>query len=697
MAKDFLLEIGVEELPARFLGSALIQLHDLIDKTMLENRLAYQEVITCGTPRRMTVYVRGVAEKQESLSQEVKGPAVKVAFNAAGEPTRAALGFAKSNGVQVNDLVRKSIGPVDYVFAIKKEEGQPAAVILSKIAPALITGLHFPKPMRWADVDMRFARPIRWLLCLYGSSVVTFELADLQTDRFTYGHRFLSSGKLEVPEAGSYFEIMRHACVIVEVSERKEIIQRQITEAALGEGGQVEIDTELLDEVTNIVEYPTALCGSFDEDFLQLPEEVLITPMREHQRYFPVRAQDGRLMPRFVAVSNNATNNISLNIIRAGNEKVLRARLSDAAFFWQEDLKTPLVDKVEELKKVVFQESLGTVYEKVQRITILADFISTRLGATVEEQGDTTRAAYLAKADLLSNMVYEFPELQGIMGREYAIRFHEPQPVALAIYEHYLPRFAGDDLPETLPGKVLSIADKMDTLVGCFAVGIQPTGSQDPYALRRQALGVCNIIIDGALDISLDDIIEQACNGYAGRVEMKLTPEQVLAEMKEFFRQRLRGLLIDQGAPYDTVDAVLAAGFSDIASVWMRVRALDQFRKNPAFEDLLTAFTRVNNLSKKSEHDQVNPALFEAETEKELYHSYQEVSKVAVAKIDLREYGASLSLISQLQKPVDRFFNEVMVMVENDQVKHNRLALLKKIADFIGSVADFSKIVTHNK
>ncbi len=697
MARDFLLEIGVEELPARFLDPALAQLHKLTGQVLQDNRLGYGKITTCGTPRRITVFVHAVEENQQSLMQEVKGPAVKVAFNGAGEPTRAALGFAKSNGLGVEELVRKSVGPVEYVFAIKQETGRPAAEVLEELVPVLIGGLHFPKPMRWGDLDMRFARPIRWLLCLFGGDVLPFNLAGLHADRYTYGHRFLSNGQLVVSEANEYFEVMRRAHVLVEVNERRETIRRQIIEAAAREGGQVEIDAGLLDEVTNIVEYPTALCGSFDKDYLQMPEEVLITPMREHQRYFPVRGTDGRLLSRFVAVSNSGSDEESINIIRAGNEKVLRARLSDAAFFWQEDLKTNLADRVEGLKKVVFQESLGTVYEKVQRITSLADLVANRLGAGLQDKRDTARAAYLAKSDLLTNMVYEFPELQGIMGREYALRQDELPAVARAIYEHYLPRFAGDELPETLPGQVLSIADKADTIVGCYSLGIMPTGSQDPYALRRQALGICNIILDGELVLSMKEIIAQAYKGYVGRVQMKLSLEQVAGELEEFFRQRLRGLFIDRGLSYDTVDAVLAAGIDDLSGTWLRGQALERFRSDSAFDALLTAFTRAHNLAKKVTGDSVDPTLFESVAERELYQSFQSVSASVIAPINDRAYGTALSLIAQLQKPVDRFFSDVMVMVDDERVRDNRLALLKKIAAFISSLADLNKIVISNK
>ncbi|WP_027365429.1 glycine--tRNA ligase subunit beta [Desulfotruncus alcoholivorax] len=695
MARDFLLEIGVEELPARFIAPSLEQMRELAGKALRDSRIAYKEIKTYGTPRRIAILITGVAESQEPLIQEVKGPAVKVAFNAAGEPTRAARGFAKSQGVQVEDLVRKSVGPVEYVFAIKKEEGGETYAVLTAIALNLIEGLHFPKPMRWGDLEIRFARPIRWLLCLYGKDVVKFEFAGLQSDRYTMGHRFLSHGKVALADAGSYSRVLEEVFVIAGINERKEKIRSQIEQVATEKGGRPETNEDLLDEVTNLVEYPTALCGSFDERYLEMPEEVLVTPMREHQRYFPVRGSDNRLLPLFVAVSNGGTSNV--DIVRAGNEKVLRARLSDAAFFWQEDLKAPLEDKVDGLKKVIFQESLGTIYEKVQRITSLADYICGRLGATPQERSDLIRAARLAKADLLTNMVYEFPELQGIMGREYARRFNEPEGVALAIYEHYLPRFAGDDLPETLPGKVLSIADKMDTLAGCFGIGIQPTGSQDPYALRRQALGVCNIILDAGLTLSLTEMIEHAYKSYLDRVKMKLGVDRVTTELGEFFRQRLRVLFIERGLPYDTVDAVLAPGYDDFYDTWLRGRALHQFRSEPAFDALLTAFTRAFNLSKNTESDRVDPVLFETEVEKDLYAAFNKVSKAAGDSLKARDYSMAFSLIAGLQKPVDRFFEDVMVMVEDRRVRDNRLALLKNIADFIGKVADLSKLVVQNK
>lgn len=694
MARDFLLEIGVEEMPARFLNPALEQLKNQAGKAFDENRLKFEEIHTMGTPRRVALFVRGLAEKQESLTREVKGPAVKVAFKD-GKPTRAVEGFAGSQGVSIDDLITKPVGHVDYVFAVKKEEGRSAIELLAGIALQLITGLHFPKPMRWGSLEFRFARPIRWLVSLYGDEVISFELAGQKSDRVTYGHRFLSRGPVTINSPADYPALMEEIYVIVVPGERKERIKRQIEELAREAGGQVLADEDLLDEVTNLVEYPTAFCGSFDPAYLELPPEVLITPMREHQRYFPVQDAEGNLLPRFIAVRNGGREHI--DVVRAGNEKVLRARLEDAAFFWQEDLKTSLESRVEKLQKVVFQESLGTMHQKVERIARLAGYLINALGGDRDDIAVTERAVRLAKADLVTNMVYEFPELQGIMGREYALRQGENPAVARAIFEHYLPRHAGDELPETLPGKALSLADKMDTLVGCFAIGIQPTGSQDPYALRRQALGICHIILDYGPGLSLRDMVHSAYEGLNKMLELKYPEEEVWGNLQEFFRRRLRGLLGEMGLSYDTIEAVLAAGFDDIADVYMRGRAVEQFRGEQSFGALLTAYTRAFNLSRKTASTEINTGLLEDTAEKNLYNSFTDLEQKVRPLLEKREYVEALKTIAGLQKPVDEFFEQVMVMVDDPEVRDNRLVLLKKIAGFIGSVADFSKIVVERE
>lgn len=688
---DFILEIGTEEMPARFVGPALEQLKELALNQFREKRIDFDQVKAVGTPRRMALYVTGLSENQQSLLKEVKGPALKVAYNQAGEPTPAALGFARSQGVDIKDLVVKSVGPVDYVFAMKSDRGRPTREVLPEICPALINGLHFPKPMRWGAQDFRFARPIRWLLALYGQEVVKFALAGIESDRITYGHRFLSKGPLQISSPQEYFEKLKNAYVMVDPSERKETIVRQVLEVARSENGMAGTDEDLLDEVTNLVEYPTAFSGSFEPSYLRLPKEVLITAMREHQRYFPVNSPEGSLLPRFIAVRNGLSRHIET--VRAGNEKVLRARLSDAAFFWDEDLKLPLEERVSSLKKIVWQESLGTVYDKVERITLLALYIGEKLAAGPGVMQVVKRTATLAKTDLVTSMVYEFPELQGVMGREYALKGGEEPEVAQGIFEHYLPRFAGDILPSTIGGRILSLSDKFDTLIGCFAIGILPTGSQDPYALRRLALGICNIILDGELVLSIREIAARSYEGYGENVSLKLDKDSVIGELEEFFRQRIRGLLIDRGYSYDIVDAVLTAGTDDILGVLKRVEALSRFREEPAFAAVITSFNRANNLSKKYGEISVTRDLLQDPAEQELYRQLTRVGQEVALLLAKRDYSGALRQVAVLREPVDKFFDAVMVMVEDSSIRDNRLALLKNVALLAAPLADLSKVV----
>jgi len=690
VGKDYLLEIGVEEMPARFLDPALAELKETVTGFFREQRLSYKRLGTYGSPRRLALLVEGLAEYQEPLELEIKGPAVKVAYKD-GAPTRAAEGFARSQGVSVSELVQKAAGHVEYVFAVKREAGRPAREVLAEAGPYLISSLHFPKPMRWGDLEVRFARPIRWIVSLFDRDIVEFEFASLKAGRTTYGHRFLSKEPITLNAPSEYLDKMKNNYVMVETAERKETIWRQVCELAAKSGGLVEEDDDLLSEVNNLVEYPTALIGEFSVEYLKLPKEVLVTSMREHQRYFPVTGADGKLHAKFIAVKNGAADH--LENVRTGNEKVLRARLADANFFYQEDLKAPLADKVPELKKIVFHESLGTVYDKMMRVSNLARYLADATGAGNSDRDTALRASCLAKADLVSSMVYEFPELQGVMGREYAELSGEGKSVASAIYEHYLPRFAGDKLPESLPGKILSIADKIDTIVGCFAIGIQPSGSQDPYALRRQALGISHIIMEGGINLSLSDLIKEAYLGYEGKVQLKLSPEKVCDEVTEFFKQRLRAILIDQGFSYDIVEAVQAAGYDNLSDALLRAGALAEFRKEPAFGNLLTAFVRANNLSKNATINQVNPALLQDQSEKALYKRLTEIQGQAKLYLEKQDYRSLLSSIATLQDPLDKFFNSVMVMVEDEAVRHNRLALLLNLAALVRRVADLSRVV----
>lgn len=688
--KTFLLEIGMEEMPARFVSPARQQLAEQAAGLLEQERLPFGRIRTMATPRRLALLVEGLAEKQQARVVEAKGPAVKVAFDQDGRPTRAAEGFARSQGVAVTDLVVRPVGPVDYVFAVKQEESLPALQVLQHILPRLLAGLHFPKPMRWGSQEVRFIRPVRWLVALYGSQVVPFSFAGCQSGNVTTGHRFLASRPLVVENPEQYVELLRQAFVIVDPAERQEMIWQQIQQVAAAAGGRVEPDPELLEEVTNLLEYPTAFLGSFSDAYLSMPREVLVTPMREHQRYFPVLDSAGNLLPHFVGVRNGTAEH--LDTVRAGNEKVLRARLADAAFFWQEDLKTSLSDRVAALARVTWQEALGTMLDKVERLKKIAAFLAEHLGVDSAQAATAVRAAQLCKADLVTSMVYEFPELQGIMGREYALRQGEAPAVAQAIYEHYLPRFAGDELPGTMPGRILSLAEKIDNLVGCFAIGLIPTGSQDPYALRRQALGICHIALEGKLSFSLSRLIEETYRAYAG-INLQADCRRVQDELQEFIAQRMKGLLMESGYTYDTVDAVLAAGVDDLLAVRERCAALQEVRRDPAFAAALTAFTRAANLVKKFAGAVLNPDLLHHQAEKDLYRALLDVQAQVAGHLAAGRYAAAFTSLALLKEPVDSFFDQVMVMVEDEAVRQTRLALLNMVTDLTRPLADLSRLV----
>lgn len=692
MAKDFILEIGTEEIPARFMGAVISQMEDMTRQWLTSNRLASEASAAFGTPRRLVVYITGLAEKQEEFTEEVKGPATKAAFDAEGKPTKAAEGFARGQGVGVNDLIVRETPNGEYIFAVKKRIGQETSGLLPEFCTSLITGLSFPKPMRWGSKEMRFARPIRWLLSLFDEQVVPFEIEGLPSDRITYGHRFLSQGPIVINRASEYFGKLKDKYVIVNQVERKELIWNQIVALAAAEGGLVVPDDELLEEVTQLLEYPTALCGGFAEDYLRLPKEILITPMREHQRYFPVVDSDGKLLNKFITVRNGT--DAFLETVKEGNEKVLRARLADAEFFYVEDLKVPLRDNVEKLKKIVFHESLGTVHEKVERVMELGNYLAQELGITEPAVLESVKqGAYLSKADLVTNVVYEFPELQGIMGKEYAQKNGEPTAVAETIFEHYLPRFSGDILPATDPGRIASIADKIDTIVGCFAVGIQPTGSQDPYALRRQALGICYIALDARLEFSVTGLINKAYSLYAGKIKAKLSAEQTSDEVMEFFRLRLKNIFSDKSYSYDVVDAVLAAGYDRLSDTLQRIDALANLRNQEIFGKLLTAYNRVANLAKNAVADSIDPQLFTEEVERSLYAEFIKAGEEMKIFLQEHQYRQFLQRFALLQQYIDNFFDGVMVMIDDEKIKNNRLALLRNIAGLTSAVADLTKIV----
>ncbi|APC07725.1 glycine--tRNA ligase subunit beta [Neomoorella thermoacetica] len=693
MARDLIFEIGTEEIPARFMNPALEQMAAVASQLLQEYRLPCQKVATYGTPRRLALYLTALAENQEELVQEIKGPPVKAAYTADGQPTKAALGFARSMGVAVEELVTREYNGGQYVFAIKREQGRPAVTVLPELLLAVVNALSFPKPMRWGSLEIRFARPIRWLLALFGSEVIPVELAGLTASNQTYGHRFLAPGPHQVPTASAYFQVLEENYVLVDQHRRRQLIWEQITGLASREGGRVEKDPELLEEITYLLEYPTALAGHFDPEYLKLPQEVVITPMRDHQRYFPVWNAQGELLPRFITVHNGTADHLE-NISR-GNERVLAARLADAAFFYQEDRQTPLAAKVPKLEEIVFQESLGTMMAKTRRLQRLAVNLVNTLDLPAELVPLVERTAELAKADLVTAMVYEFPELQGIMGSYYAAHDGEKAEVCQGIRQHYWPRFAGDRLPDSLTGMVVGLADRLDTLVGCFGAGLIPTGSQDPYALRRQATGVVTIAVEFNLKFSLTASIAAAYEGYtAGGIQLARPLDVVQEQLVQFCRQRLEHLLEEKGYRYDVIQACLAASSDDLAAAYHRTRDLSAFREEEGFAALQTAFTRAFNLARQArEKYHLRPEALQEKAEAELYRALMETRHQAEPRLRAGDYLAALKAMAALRGPIDAFFDNVLVMAPDMEVRNNRLALLQAIVNLVFQIADFSRLV----
>lgn len=684
MSKTLLLEIGTEEVPAHVMPGILSQLKENAAKTFDELRIEYKNIKTLGTPRRSALLVEGLAEQQADLSKENRGPAVNIAFDADGNPTKAAQGFARGQGVKPEELVTKD----GYVYAMVHEKGGQTVDLLRETLKGLVDGLNFPNNMHWADLDYKFIRPLRWLVALYGQDVIDFEVANVKSGRTSRGHRFLSEGDFEIANAENYVEACRKAYIIVDQNERCEMIRQQIAEVAAANGGQAEVNEDLLEEVLYLVEYPTALCGKFDEKYLALPAEAVITPMRDHQRYFPV-LKDGQLLPLFITIRNGGKEH--LEIVQHGNERVLRARLEDAQFFFDEDRKKTLEQHGEKLKTVVFQDGLGTIYDKALRLEVLAGYIADAIGANEQDKKDAVRAAKLAKADLVTGMVTEFTELQGVMGREYALLDGETKAVAQAIDEHYMPRFAGDSQPASVAGRIVSLADKIDTIVGTFSRGLIPTGSQDPFALRRQALGIVNMLKEAQYHISLSQLVAKAME------LLKITDAGQQAKLQndvaDFMKLRLKNVLADAGIRYDVVDAVFVT-VDDIYGVFLRAQAVNEAVKQD-MEKTIQAFVRTGNIARKAEDVQaaVETGLLAEQVEKDLYKAYEDAASKVEKEIVAQDYAGAIATLSQLAAPIDAFFDGVMVMDKDEKIKNNRLGLLKLVDNLICQVADFSKIV----
>ncbi|MFO7713312.1 glycine--tRNA ligase subunit beta [Desulfosarcina sp.] len=690
--ETLLLEIGAEEIPAGYIQPALDAIAQNLLKRLDGARIGHGLARTCGTPRRLTVTVDQVASKQETVTENLMGPPEKIAFDETGRPSMAAVKFAEKAGVPLARLKVVQTDKGRYLSARKTNRGQATINLLKTILPEVILATPFPKSMRWSDLSIQFARPIQSIVALYGTKVVSFTLGGrIKSGRQSLGHMFMKPGKVAISSPQAYVQTMAAVEVVVNIPERRQMTAAAVADAAAAMGGRVLPDEELLDIVTNLVETPIATAGRFDEIFLEVPREILITAMREHQKYFAVIDAAGRLMPGFIAVNNTRTRNMAL--VATGHERVLRARLSDARYFFNADVKVPMEAWVEKLKGVLFQAKLGSMYAKVVRVRALAAWLADAVNPAEKEK--VTRAAYLCKADLVSQVVGEFAKLQGIMGRIYAQAAGEAPDVALAIEEHYRPTHSGGQLPQTETGALLSIAEKIDSICGCFSVGLVPTGAADPYALRRQGIGILQIMRSRKMNLSLAELVEK---GVALFAETSTEPPaRTVSAVLTFLNSRLSRLLADEGLSKDIIAAVTSVSADRITDVERRVNALVNFKAKPGFETLAAAFKRVENILKKASPtptEPVNPALFAHGAEGALHTACQAVKMQVDRLMDQGDLDSALTAIATLRDPVDAFFSDVMVMADEAALRRNRLALLASISAIFGKIADFSQIST---
>lgn len=690
MNNELLFEIGTEEIPAGFLSKAVVDMEEIIRKSLTEKRIAFDGIRCLATPRRLVLTIADLAQKQDDQTVEKMGPAKRAAFDENGQPTKAALGFARGQEVEVSELETITTDKGEYLGVRKTITGQPTAGLLPEILTNFMLSIPFRKSMRWGARSLRFARPVHWLVALYGGKVVPFKIEDIESGNTSRGHRFMSPVSFTVNGFSDYLEKARENFVIVDPEERKKLILEEAQKEAQAAGGRLFYDEELLEAISFIVEYPVVVRGGFDGEYLALPQEVLTTTMISHQKYFPVVDDKGKLLPFFIAVSNTKARDLS--VVAAGNERVLRARLADASFFFEEDRKVSLEERVESLKKVVFHTQLGTSHKKVMRFRRLAVKIAAALKVRPAVKKNVDRAALLAKADLESLMVGEFAELQGIMGREYALLAGEDPACANAIYEHYLPVVAGGRLPASDEGAIVGIADKMDTIAGFFGVGLPPTGTADPYALRRQSLGIINIILSKQYALSLNFLIDESLTLL--KDTLKKPASDVKKDVLDFFRGRLHHQLISQGYAYDTVEAVLSADMDDLLVVIEKIKALEDFRKNPEFEPVSVAFKRVDNILKDFKGGRADVNLLAHDAEIQLFSALDDIKTRVEKNIAEKDFIGALNKLAALRPAVDAFFDHVMVMDKDEQIRLNRLSLLSEISCLFHKIADFSKIVT---
>ena len=682
MAKDLLFEIGAEEIPAGFMPNILGQLKTLAETKLNDAHLPFESIATYGTPRRLALIVKGLGDTSAEISERHKGPSASIAYDADGNPTKAAIGFARGKGLDVANLVVED----GYIYAETKTAGVPAKDIVTDMLPQLITGLNFPKSMHWGDLDAKFVRPVRWLVALLDEEVIPVEFATVKSGNVTRGHRFLGADEITIKNAASYVDTLKENFVMVDQDARRELISKQLHDIAASKNASIVWDDDLLEEINYLVEWPTALCGDFEESYLALPDAAIITPMKDHQRYFPLVDQDGKLLPMFLTVRNGSDH--SIEVVQAGNERVLRARLDDAKFFFNEDRKKPLIDRQDGLTKIVFQEGLGNLADKTERLLTLGRVFSEECELHEDARVVLERATELAKTDLTTGMVTEFTELQGVMGKEYALLDGESPEVAEAIFEQYLPRFAGDVLPQTEAGKVLSIIDKIDNIVATFSRGLIPTGSQDPYALRRQTIGILNILLNSEWNISLRPIIVESMNLLNVPTDKQ---DELLGQVEEFITLRLKNIFLDREVPHHVIDLLLSNNELSVADAEGLVKALLANRIDENVE-LVQAFTRMYNLVKDVTYTSVDESLLKEDAERALYEMATKASEASIDAWDKNDYDAVVAVPATLVPAINTFFEDVMVMDKDEAIKANRLQLVRLAYSVMAIIGDISAL-----
>ena len=682
MAKDLLFEIGAEEIPAGFMPNILGQLKQLAETKLNDAHLPFESIATYGTPRRLALIVKGLADTSAEISERHKGPSASIAYDTDGNATKAAIGFARGKGLDVADLVVED----GYIYAETKTAGVPAKDIVTEMLPQLITGLNFPKSMHWGNLDAKFVRPVRWLVALLDEEVIPVEFATVKSGNVTRGHRFLGADEITIKNAASYVDTLKENFVMVDQDARRELISKQLHDMAASKNASIVWDDDLLEEINYLVEWPTALCGGFEESYLALPDAAIITPMKDHQRYFPLVDQDGKLLPMFLTVRNGSDH--SIEVVQAGNERVLRARLDDAKFFFNEDRKKPLIDRQDGLTKIVFQEGLGNLADKTERLLKLGRVFGEECGLHEDAAVVLERATELAKTDLTTGMVTEFTELQGVMGKEYALLDGESEEVAEAIFEQYLPRFAGDVLPKTEAGKVLSIIDKVDNIVATFSRGLIPTGSQDPYALRRQTIGILNILLGSEWNISLRPIFKASMELLNVAADKQ---EELLNQVEEFFTLRLKNIFLDREVPHHVIDLLLSNNELSVADAEGLVNALLANRIDENVE-LVQAYTRMYNLVKDVEYTGVNSDLLKEDAEKALFEAASKASEASLAAWEANDYTAVVAVPATLVPAINKFFEDVMVMDKDEAIKANRLQLVRLAYSVMAIIGDISAL-----